>query len=62
MTPAGGLDTWGAWVSIADTGYLTIAGASKGIIVEVRHDELDDGECDNCYWTEIYQDQDVDEQ
>ena len=42
MTTAGGLDTWGAFVSIAATGYLTIAGAAKGIIVEVRHDELDD--------------------
>src|SRR3990167_8482926 len=29
MTTAGGLDTWGAWVSVAATGYLTIARADK---------------------------------
>ena len=41
MTTSGGLDTWGAFKAAAAAGYLTIAGASKGIIIEIRRDELD---------------------
>ena len=41
MTTAGGLDTWGAFTSAASTGYLTIAGANKSVLIEIRRDELD---------------------
>ena len=43
LTTAGGLDTWGAWLSAAAAGVTPAAGAEKSTLVEVRHDELIEG-------------------
>ncbi len=40
QTTAGGLDTFGDWVTAPAAGYLTLAGANKAVVIEIRHDEL----------------------
>ncbi len=43
LTTAGGLDTWGAWQTATSSGVTPAAGAAKATLIEVRHDELTEG-------------------
>ena len=36
-------DTWGTLTTVASSGYLTLAGANKMILIEIGADELSDG-------------------
>ena len=43
LANAGSADTWGAWTAATSSGYLTIAGANKGVAIRVTADMLSAG-------------------
>ncbi len=43
LTTVGGLDTWGAWLVATSSGVTPAAVAEKATLVEVRADELTEG-------------------